>query len=169
MSGGSALRSIPKPSAEIALSARIVDKNGKVVAARLFEESEKFDQVAPPAARCWFSEAFRTDREEYDHMDNRGVVGETGLKPWCCGSDRAWLSRLGPAIRGLQIRQQVVESDRDRAGTAGMVGWPVWMPSASDFSQGFDRITLVPYPERRRDLERALVQPGRWRDSARNC
>jgi len=37
-----------KPSAEIGLSARIVDKNGKVVAARLFEESEKFDQVAPP-------------------------------------------------------------------------------------------------------------------------
>jgi phospholipid/cholesterol/gamma-HCH transport system substrate-binding protein len=47
-----------KPSAEIALSARIVDKNGKVVAARLFEESEKFDQVAPPAAVAAFSEAF---------------------------------------------------------------------------------------------------------------
>ena len=31
-----------EPAAEIALSARIVDKNGKVVASRLFEESEKF-------------------------------------------------------------------------------------------------------------------------------
>jgi phospholipid/cholesterol/gamma-HCH transport system substrate-binding protein len=47
-----------RPTAEIALSARIVDKTGKVVAARLFEESEKFDQVAPPAAAAAFSEAF---------------------------------------------------------------------------------------------------------------
>jgi phospholipid/cholesterol/gamma-HCH transport system substrate-binding protein len=46
------------PAAEIALSARIVDKTGKVVAARLFEESEKFDRVAPPAAAAAFSEAF---------------------------------------------------------------------------------------------------------------
>jgi phospholipid/cholesterol/gamma-HCH transport system substrate-binding protein len=47
-----------KPAAEIALSARIVDRNGKVVASRLFEESEKFDQVAPPAAAAAFSDAF---------------------------------------------------------------------------------------------------------------
>jgi phospholipid/cholesterol/gamma-HCH transport system substrate-binding protein len=47
-----------KPSAEIALSARIVDKNGKVVAARLFEDSEKFDQLAPPEAVAAFSDAF---------------------------------------------------------------------------------------------------------------
>ena len=47
-----------KPAAEIALSARIVDKNGKIVAARLFEESEKFDQVAPPEAVAAFSDAF---------------------------------------------------------------------------------------------------------------
>ena len=47
-----------KPAAEIALSARIVDKNGKVVASRLFEESEKFDQVAPKEAVAAFSDAF---------------------------------------------------------------------------------------------------------------
>lgn len=47
-----------KPSAEIALSARIIDKSGKVVAARLFEESEKFDQVEPPEAAAAFSDAF---------------------------------------------------------------------------------------------------------------
>jgi phospholipid/cholesterol/gamma-HCH transport system substrate-binding protein len=47
-----------KPAAEIAVSARIVDKNGKVVAARLFEESEKFDQVAPGEAVAAFSDAF---------------------------------------------------------------------------------------------------------------
>jgi len=47
-----------KPIAEIALSARIIDKNGKVVASRLFEESEKFDHVAPPEAAAAFSEAF---------------------------------------------------------------------------------------------------------------
>jgi phospholipid/cholesterol/gamma-HCH transport system substrate-binding protein len=46
------------PAAEIGLSARIVDKNGKVVASRLFEESEKFATVAPPEAVAAFSEAF---------------------------------------------------------------------------------------------------------------
>jgi phospholipid/cholesterol/gamma-HCH transport system substrate-binding protein len=48
----------PKPTAEIGLSARIVDKNGKVVAARLFEESEKFDHVEPQEAVAAFSDAF---------------------------------------------------------------------------------------------------------------
>ncbi len=47
-----------KPTAEIALSARIVDKNGKVVTARLFEEREKFDQLAPSEAVAAFSEVF---------------------------------------------------------------------------------------------------------------
>jgi phospholipid/cholesterol/gamma-HCH transport system substrate-binding protein len=47
-----------KPAAEIALSARIVDKNGKVVASRLFEETEKFASVTPPEAAAAFSEAF---------------------------------------------------------------------------------------------------------------
>jgi phospholipid/cholesterol/gamma-HCH transport system substrate-binding protein len=32
------------------LSARIVDKNGKIVASRLFEESEKLERVEPPEA-----------------------------------------------------------------------------------------------------------------------
>ena len=58
MSGVSGLPWIRKPVAEIGLSARIVDKNGKVVAARLFEDSEKFDQVAPPEAAAAFSDAF---------------------------------------------------------------------------------------------------------------
>ena len=47
-----------QPSAEIALSARIVDKNGKVVASRLFEQSQKFDTVEPPAAVAAFNDAF---------------------------------------------------------------------------------------------------------------
>lgn len=47
-----------KPAAEIALSARIVDKNGKVVGSRLFEETEKFASVTPPEAAAAFSEAF---------------------------------------------------------------------------------------------------------------
>jgi phospholipid/cholesterol/gamma-HCH transport system substrate-binding protein len=46
------------PVAEIGLSARIVDKNGKVVSSRLFEESEKFATVSPPEAVAAFSEAF---------------------------------------------------------------------------------------------------------------
>jgi phospholipid/cholesterol/gamma-HCH transport system substrate-binding protein len=47
-----------KPVAEIGLSARIVDKNGKIVASRLFEESEALDTVGPPQAAEAFSVAF---------------------------------------------------------------------------------------------------------------
>jgi len=46
------------PTAEIGLSARIVDKNGKVVAARLFEDNQTFDKVEPPPAVAAFDEAF---------------------------------------------------------------------------------------------------------------
>jgi phospholipid/cholesterol/gamma-HCH transport system substrate-binding protein len=46
------------PVAEIGLSARIVDKNGKVVASRLFEDSERFDKLEPAAAVAAFNEAF---------------------------------------------------------------------------------------------------------------
>jgi phospholipid/cholesterol/gamma-HCH transport system substrate-binding protein len=47
-----------QPVAEIGLSARIADKNGKVIASRLFEDSERFDKVEPPAAVAAFNEAF---------------------------------------------------------------------------------------------------------------
>ncbi len=43
---------------EIALSARIVDKSGKVVASRLIEASEKLDKVEPPASVAAFDAAF---------------------------------------------------------------------------------------------------------------
>src|SRR6266581_979348 len=46
------------PAVEIGLSARIVDKNGKVIASRLFEESEKCDRIEPPAAAAAFNAAF---------------------------------------------------------------------------------------------------------------
>jgi phospholipid/cholesterol/gamma-HCH transport system substrate-binding protein len=44
--------------AELAMSARIVDKDGKVIASRLFEESEKFGEVEPQAAVTAFDAAF---------------------------------------------------------------------------------------------------------------
>jgi phospholipid/cholesterol/gamma-HCH transport system substrate-binding protein len=47
-----------EPAAEVGLSARIVDKNGKVIASRLFEGSQKFDRVEPPAAVAAFNNAF---------------------------------------------------------------------------------------------------------------
>jgi phospholipid/cholesterol/gamma-HCH transport system substrate-binding protein len=47
-----------EPTAEIGLSARIVDKSGKVIASRLFEASQKFDKVEPPAAVAAFNDAF---------------------------------------------------------------------------------------------------------------
>ena len=46
------------PVAEIGLSAKIVDKNGKVVASHLFEQSQKFDKVEPAAAVAAFNDAF---------------------------------------------------------------------------------------------------------------
>ena len=58
MSGDSGSRVDAEPAAEIGLSARIVDKNGKVVASRLFEDSQKFDKIEPAAAVAAFSEAF---------------------------------------------------------------------------------------------------------------
>jgi phospholipid/cholesterol/gamma-HCH transport system substrate-binding protein len=51
------------PEAQIGLSARILDKDGKAVASRLFEESEKFDKVEPQTAVAAFDAAFgRTAR-----------------------------------------------------------------------------------------------------------
>jgi len=47
-----------EPQAQIGLSARIVDKDGKVIASRLFEQSEKFEKVEPKAAVAAFDAAF---------------------------------------------------------------------------------------------------------------
>src|SRR3981189_2187024 len=47
-----------EPTAEIGLSARIVDKSGKVIGSRLFGGSQKFDKVEPPAAVAAFNDAF---------------------------------------------------------------------------------------------------------------
>ncbi len=46
------------PAAEIGLSASLLDKNGKVVASRLFEQSQKLDKVEPSAAIAAFDDAF---------------------------------------------------------------------------------------------------------------
>jgi phospholipid/cholesterol/gamma-HCH transport system substrate-binding protein len=46
------------PQAQIGLSARIVDKDGKVIASRLFEENEKFDKIEPQLAVTAFDAAF---------------------------------------------------------------------------------------------------------------
>jgi phospholipid/cholesterol/gamma-HCH transport system substrate-binding protein len=46
------------PAAEIELSARIVDKNGKIIASRLFEENQKLDKIEPPEAVAAFDDAF---------------------------------------------------------------------------------------------------------------
>ena len=48
----------PEPVADIGLSARILDKDGKVVASRLFQETEKLDKIEPPAAATAFNNAF---------------------------------------------------------------------------------------------------------------
>ncbi|MHB0768758.1 ABC-type transport auxiliary lipoprotein family protein [Bradyrhizobium sp. 5.13L] len=47
-----------EPRAEIGLSARIVDKNGKVIASRLIEASEKLDKIEPAASVAAFDAAF---------------------------------------------------------------------------------------------------------------
>lgn len=48
----------PAPAAEIALSARLLDKNGKVVASKLFEDSQKLNQIEPAVAVGAFSDVF---------------------------------------------------------------------------------------------------------------
>jgi phospholipid/cholesterol/gamma-HCH transport system substrate-binding protein len=47
-----------KPTVEIGLSGKIVDKNGKIIASRLFEASEALDTIGPPQAAEAFSAAF---------------------------------------------------------------------------------------------------------------
>jgi phospholipid/cholesterol/gamma-HCH transport system substrate-binding protein len=46
------------PMVEIGLSARLLDKNGKVIASRLFEENRKLERIDPPAAVDAFNDAF---------------------------------------------------------------------------------------------------------------
>jgi phospholipid/cholesterol/gamma-HCH transport system substrate-binding protein len=46
------------PAADIALSARLLDKSGKVIASRLFEDHEKLERIEPEAAITAFSDAF---------------------------------------------------------------------------------------------------------------
>jgi phospholipid/cholesterol/gamma-HCH transport system substrate-binding protein len=48
----------PEPVADIGLSARILNKNGKVVAARLFQDTQKLDKIEPAAAGAAFNDAF---------------------------------------------------------------------------------------------------------------
>ncbi|WMT73402.1 MlaD family protein [Bradyrhizobium sp. Ash2021] len=47
-----------EPMAEIGLSVKLVDKNGAVVASRLFQETEKLAKLEPPAAVAAFNAAF---------------------------------------------------------------------------------------------------------------
>jgi phospholipid/cholesterol/gamma-HCH transport system substrate-binding protein len=47
-----------QPAAEIGLSARVVDKNGKTIASRLIEQSERIDKLEPAAAAAAFNAAF---------------------------------------------------------------------------------------------------------------
>ena len=58
MSGVSESRWIATGRREIGLSARIVDKNGKVVASQLFEQSQTFDKIEPATAVAAFNDAF---------------------------------------------------------------------------------------------------------------
>jgi phospholipid/cholesterol/gamma-HCH transport system substrate-binding protein len=52
------IATVADPAAEIGLSARLVDKNGKVIASRLFEDSQKLDRLEPAAAVAAFNDAF---------------------------------------------------------------------------------------------------------------
>jgi phospholipid/cholesterol/gamma-HCH transport system substrate-binding protein len=48
----------PEPVADIGLSARILNRDGKVVAARLFQDTRKLDKMEPAAANAAFDDAF---------------------------------------------------------------------------------------------------------------
>ena len=48
----------PQATVQIAVSARILDKNGKVVASNVFEQNQKLDSLEPAAAVAAFDDAF---------------------------------------------------------------------------------------------------------------
>ncbi len=48
----------PAPAADIEFSARILNRDGKVVASQLFQESQKLDRIEPEAAGAAFNSAF---------------------------------------------------------------------------------------------------------------
>ena len=136
------------PAAEIGLSARIVDKNGKIVASRLFEESEKLAAVEPAEAVAAFSAAF-------------GRIAKDMIA-WTAQAYRQIGEVVFPGVgqlvsslfEGLQIRQQVtnlvrIELELRHGRMAGLNAF------GERFGQCFYRIALVQRPERRRDLERA--------------
>ncbi|MBR0733288.1 membrane integrity-associated transporter subunit PqiC [Bradyrhizobium japonicum] len=56
-----------EPRAEIGLSARIVDKNGRVIASHIIETSEKLDKIEPAAAVAAFDAAFARIAKEVVH------------------------------------------------------------------------------------------------------
>ena len=112
------------PVAEIGLSARIVDKNGKVVASRLFEEREKFATVAPAEAVAAFSEAFWPNCEEHDRLDGTGVLGEAGTSALVA----SLLEVAYSSVFRYASRSPIWSGS---SWKAGIVGWPVEMPSAS--------------------------------------
>jgi len=47
-----------EPTAELGLSARLIDKNGKVLASRLFDDRQKIGQLEPASAVTAFDDAF---------------------------------------------------------------------------------------------------------------
>lgn len=52
------IKTSPELSAEIAFSARIITKNGRVLASRVFQQSQKLDKLDPLSAVAAFNEAF---------------------------------------------------------------------------------------------------------------
>lgn len=48
----------PEPVVDIGLSARILNKDGKVIASRIFQETQKLDKIEPPAVATAFNDAF---------------------------------------------------------------------------------------------------------------
>ena len=63
-----------EPRAEIGLSARIVDKNGGVIASRIIETSEKLDKVEPVASVQAFEAAFARIAKELVHWTVASAV-----------------------------------------------------------------------------------------------
>src|ERR1700737_457973 len=50
----------PDPAVEIAFSARILSKDGRIVASRLFQENRKLTSLDPPSAVAAFNDAFES-------------------------------------------------------------------------------------------------------------
>ena len=146
------------PAAEIGLSARIVDKNGKVIASRLFEGRPEVRQARAAGSRRRLQRCVRSNCEGYDRLDRAGAVVAAGLGKreskavdFAVGTCRRYSSVFRNDSRSLIWSGSSWNCRHGRMAGDDALG--------QGLGEGFDRVALVQRAERWRDLERAWSHP----------